>query len=110
MGKLKRKAGAMTGAALLVVGLMASGPPASAVERSGTKGCPGQFGYLTATTQVTTRLLPPGSVYTWAYTTGGTRTRIATWSDGQSKLGGGPWEVYGSKSVSGVSAFCRSAG
>ena len=36
MGKLKRKAGAMTGAALLVVGLMASGPPASAVERSGT--------------------------------------------------------------------------
>lgn len=41
MGKLKRKAGAMTGAALLVVGLMASGPPASAVERSGTKGCPG---------------------------------------------------------------------
>jgi hypothetical protein len=109
MGTLKRKVGAIMGSALLVGGLLA-GPPASAAQLSGEESCPGQFGYLTATTVGTTRLVPPGSVYTWAYMTGGTRTRIATWWNGESKSGGGPWSAYGSTSVSGTNAFCRSAG
>src|SRR5699024_3503789 len=84
MGTLKRKVGAIMGSALLVGGLLA-GPPASAAQLSGEESCPGQFGYLTATTVGTTRLVSPGSVYTWAYMTGGTRTRIATWWNGESK-------------------------
>jgi len=35
--------------------------PASAAIHSGTKGCPGQFGYLKGTTVGATELAPPGS-------------------------------------------------
>lgn len=105
---LTRKAGLLSAAALVLALL---GPaPAMAQTLSGSKNCPGQFGYLTATTVGTTRLVPPGSVYVWAYWDGGTRTRIAAWSNGESKQGGGPWSAYGSSSVRNTNPFCGNAG
>lgn len=83
--------------------------PASAAIHSGTKGCPGQFGYLKGTTVGATELAPPGSYWAYLWTTGGTRTRVAVDSAWNSKLNGGYWYVTGTISATGTPS-CSAAG
>lgn len=94
------------GALLLVFGTVV---PSSAAVHSGTKGCPGQFAYLTGTTTGATRLAPPGSYYEYSWKTGGTRTKIAVDSAWNSRLGGGYWYVTGTIAASG-NPYCNAAG
>lgn len=100
---------AVTGLCVAIVGAVIGAAPASAATHSGTRGCAGQFGYVTATTGGSTVITPPGSDYDYIYSSGGTRTRVAAYSNGTAKQGGGYWIVYGSSSAQG-SPYCSSAG
>jgi hypothetical protein len=82
---------------------------ASAAVHTGTLGCGAKFGWVTATTTGSTQITPPGSSWTYIYSTGGTRSEVAMTANQMPKTGGGYWQVYASINASG-SPYCSAFG
>ena len=81
--------------------------PASAV--SGTKTCPGQYGWLTAVANPNGYANPPGGSNPYYLPSPSTYVRVARDSLGNSVLGGGAWSVTSSGTTSGT-PDCRNYG
>lgn len=108
-GKIRRNFMMSAGAIEALVLALAIPTAASAAVHTGTLGCGAKFGWITATTSGYTEITPPGSNWTYAYSSGGTRSRVAMTAGQTAKTGGGYWQVYATVNAAG-SPYCSAFG
>lgn len=108
--KINRSLALATGTLVVTTAVVMGAPSVAFADTDdGTRGCAAQFGWVTGYTTGETTISPPGSQLQYNWETGGVRSRVAVFTSGLSKPGGGYWWVFGDTGAAG-SPYCSSAG